>query len=881
MLNQELLSYIQKQFSKNIGKDKVRQALLSAGWPIVDIETAFSELESKNKQNPQTEQPKPALSQQELEKMVRENPDYYYFPPKKESPKAPDEKKDIEKIFQQGVAKKTVEGPNFISKNIEPFQIKKTDLPKTGNPIAKIILGIAIIAIAIVCVYLYFYWQEIKDPLSLVPENSNIVLELNIDPLGSQVKQLEKIIQRIPFTETNNQSINNTYELVKNDDFFKSILDNYSQGKIKNVIGFLNSKTNKMGIIIPGLSLEDSRISNQAKNFFKKTFGDFESEKYKDVEIIEIYNQTIDYGSYYINQNAPLKEKKVLALAYAGVGDNLALSNDLDQVKNIIDNYKKMNLAAIFSKSSAKNIRNSESFKKLEKYLPKDYLAYIYSDIDFEKINALSIKENFKDSSIVESLAAALKNSKTTQDGKGMISYIKAQDYGFQTRSYLSGFSKGLGNKFNISKSLASQLPSEINGNQVVFYVEGNGLDKIFDYLISNYDAYQKDDIEQLWPIFEQRLGINVEKTIKNIDGQFAIQMFYDPQKPEGKNFYFVFSGQSSDASKVEQAVSFKNLYNSIQLSEAKEKEAYIISSFSGLRAYAEIYYSNKGFYPLYIQGDSQMNKASQNIEKQNPESEFKYNSSYKSYCAYAQLIAKDMYYCVDSSGNTGIFSSQAMQTACSQKNYKCPTVKAVITDDLYALLDSAIKEEEINGTKVQAIKMPSGTETSFARKGDIVYFSFGGENAMEDILNDSGKKISDSQELKSISFENKSSIYSLSFLKPVSVLMAAMQVRQMISTADSGIMKIYSSFSEIFPIISNYSYDEKGIVSGNSKIEIKDIGQTKLKSLEDDVNKYLRDSSLDNYGDQYKPLSTTSSIDSTETLDSEKYQDSGDNYTY
>ena len=220
MLNQELLSYIQKQFSKNIGKDKVRQALLSAGWPIVDIETAFSELESKNKQNPQTEQPKPALSQQELEKMVRENPDYYYFPPKKESPKAPDEKKDIEKIFQQGVAKKTVEGPNFISKNIEPFQIKKTDLPKTGNPIAKIILGIAIIAIAIVCVYLYFYWQEIKDPLSLVPENSNIVLELNIDPLGSQVT-IGKIIQRIPFTETNNQSINNTYELVKNDDFPK------------------------------------------------------------------------------------------------------------------------------------------------------------------------------------------------------------------------------------------------------------------------------------------------------------------------------------------------------------------------------------------------------------------------------------------------------------------------------------------------------------------------------------------------------------------------------------------------------------------------------------------------------------------------------------
>jgi hypothetical protein len=851
MPNQELLSYIKKQLEKNISKDIIRQALLKAGWSIVDIESSFLELDKRSTSSNQiapSQAPKTELNpaQKELQEMIKANPDYYHFERKTEvktsvpasqptqnqakplpstqnnTPLNSVEAKQVEKVFNHGIAKAEPEKSFNSQLKSEPTVLKKSDLPRSTSAVKGIMLGILAFVISAISAYVYIYWQDVKDPMFLIPSNNDAVVVFNMDTKTPQWTKTRQLISRIPFGEKMLEEMAS-----------KGLLS----GAVKQVISFMNIDTNKIGALIEFSGEVDDKTIQSLKDILNVGLSTTEeTEKYQGIEIKKVSR---DLSALYSSLLEPGLEQptdsKMFLLAYAQLGNKIAVSNDIDQIKLVVANYKRANITSIFSKGLAKGIKDTPAFKKLKQYIPKEYLMWGYANIDLKNIDPTTLGKNLNGFYYQQALFAALNQAKTPT-ASGVLFYTLASDSGIVSKQYATGDLTSVMEDFDVSNSLGKDVNLEIGDKKLFLYSEVKNLAKYFKEAQKMQGTTQSQQLVSAFEMLKQETGIDAQQLINYMDGQTAVSAYLGEAKENATAIPLLVNIkiQSSKASEID------NLLSSIQIKDVlkeaimKANDARIISEISQMRSQAELYNSEKGFYPYYLGSSAEIKKLTDDIkERTSDKSIVVFNSSGAKYCAYAKINADDSYYCIDSAGVSGSFNATNVNVTCKKGIYTCPTSDKQ-KQNTYTVQSKGFADLGIGSIKTLPI-MGENILLGYSINGDIIDLFIGSQSDIESFANANSIKINETQEYKDTIGSNKN-IKSIVYLKPGALVeffpATLLQVSQ----------ETKNSIAEIFPLISGVSYLQKDIMINDSQIQIKDLGQSKIKSIEDAITNAQND---------------------------------------
>lgn len=614
-----------------------------------------------------------------------------------------------------------------------------------------------------------FYWREKKfkeDPINFLPYQSSFYFRIKTNTQEQQVKNFKDLLKRFPIYQIISEKINQTFSVIKNENpFLKNFDLNISKEIILAAVGPVDEKTEKLPLVLIFPNPDLKKIEKITKDFEKeKKDWEIKKENYKGRTIIKAKPK------YYSGYFSPEGFEIIFTIS----DDQFFISFESEDLKKIIDVAEDKKLVNIFKKEKNKSLKENLEYKKIEKYLPKDYLLSFYSQFDLEKILKTTEVKELAEKKIPPFLASLktvfnlpfFKSEKEIESEKVILAgAIVADKEGLKSESYYLDLRKEKPqiSTFSIENSLSNFLPEKIGEKEIIYYQEGRNLKNFFDQLEKTLkERVKEEEFEQILKEIEKEIGINLKEDLFSLfEGNFA---FFIAAKSEEEKPVISFVFEIENEEKV------KNNLLKIRLPKPKEtidlfglektrtkaRDAKIISEMRQLMVMAEMIYDSEGSYRnfkcAYKSDFGDLSPICQDIKKEVGLEPIIYQTKDK-YCAYTKLATSNQYYCFDSTGKaitTYVFPGQTGY--CTGLTFVCPKVLGTPPPEEITFPEKVgFSKEVADGFEVYSLYLLDDLGLFFSTKENRLIFTFEKDGLIE-IL----KSLKNPKKLRNSNFFNE-----------------------------------------------------------------------------------------------------------------------------
>jgi RNA binding exosome subunit len=652
------------------------------------------------------------------------------------------------------------ENPVFLSQKPKKFPLK---IFLVAIFLIFILIGIGIFS---------FYWQEKKlkeNPINFLPYQSSFYFRFKTNPKEPQVKNFKELLNRFPNYQTISEKIDQTFLFIKSEiPILKNFDFSISKEIILAAVGPVDEKTEKPPLVLIFPNPDLKKVEKITKDFEKeKENWEIKKESYKGRTIIKAKPKY--YSGYFL----PKEFETALTLS----DDQFFISFSSEDLKRIIDVAEDKKLVNLFKKGKSKSLSENSEYKKIEKYLPKDYLFSFYSQLELEKILKTTGVEEIAEKKIPPFLASLksifnlpfLKKEEEKAEKVILAGAIIADKEGIKSESYYLDLRKEKPqiSTFSIENSLSNFLPEKIGEKEIVYYQEARNLKNLFNQLEKGLAkrAGEKEEFEKMLKEIEEEIGINLKDLFSLFERNFA---FFIAAKNENEKPIVSFVFEIEDEEKA------KNNLLKIRLPKPKEKidlfglektrtkarDAKIISEMRQLMVMAEMIYDSEGSYRnfkcTYKSDFGDLSSVCQEIKK-DVGSEPIIHQTRDKYCAYTKLATSNQYYCFDSTGNaisTYIFPGKTGY--CTGLTFLCPKVLGTAPPEEIAFPEKVgFSKEIVEGFEIYSLSLFDDLGLFFSTKENKLILTFE-KNSLIEIL----KSLKNTKKLRN------SSLFSEKFKK-------------------------------------------------------------------------------------------------------------------
>ncbi len=506
MADQKAIDYIKSAREKDgLSNEVIKRNLLSVGWEEEEINEIFQALDGV-KDGPVAEFPREEKHRTDL--------------PRVEEP--------AEKFFRE---KGFIEKPKKLQFN------KKYLIP----------LIILVVFISLVSASAFVYNQFFRkiDPISLLPQETALYLRVKINPENKQVENFKELLNKFPYYEKFSQKISDGFEILKEKEPNLKHFDfTISDEIIFAIISPFEERMEQFPLIfiLPDPDLKKlEKLSKDIQNEIERSGAwKIEKETYRGRIIVRAV------PTYQSNLSGPRLEPSTTL-----TDGHFILATKPEDIKKIIDIAEDQKIINIFRGGKEKNIYSNAAYRKIKKYLPKNYLALFYGELDFSKmmkipgvIGVVAKTEDFF-GPLADSLKAALdlpffKKKESEESEKIAMAWaIIAEKNELTTETYSLDLRDNIfiSSQFSFEESLAGFIPEKIENKEIVFYGEGRNLKSSFEYLeetlTKQMTTEEKREYNDSLKFLRETLGIDIKEDILALfDKNYA---FFLASEPTGK----------------------------------------------------------------------------------------------------------------------------------------------------------------------------------------------------------------------------------------------------------------------------------------------------------------------------------------------------------
>lgn len=657
-----------------------------------------------------------------------------------------------------------------------PSHYGETFTPSSKRRLMKIVVGVLSIFFVLFLVAgasVYFYQKKIKaDPISLLPQDSAIFFRIKINPNNEQVAAFKALLRKFPYYEQLSENLEKEFQYIgyqnpemKGFDFTISdeVIFAVTEPLEDNLI-----EEPPYVLILPNPDREKmEKLAKNIQNLMEKNKQwKMEKETYRGVIITKaLPGEKNLYPKYY--------SKPETEMSFSMINSHFVFSTKSENIKKIIDVAKDQEIINIFKKDKTKNITATTSYKKIKKYLPKDYLTLFFSQYDLSKIvNTVESVANLDTKSPFSALAslnAALnwsffgKNS-SSESGKVILANaIIADAGGLRMESYSLDLRKDafVPAQFNLNSSLINTIPEKIGDREISFYVEGKDLENEVKYIektiLEKMTLDDQNKYNEKIGELKEILGVDLKNEVLSLfKDNYAFFIASDSAGKSAPIASFVFQLDDSDKAK-ENILKLKVPKTSSPIfdlglgeARAKAKDARIMADMSQIRAMAELIYDDEGSYANVrcsyknTTSYSDVKTICEDIKNQIGIKPVIYQSRDR-YCAYSSLNEEGSYYCIDSTGKA--IKTFDAPSYCRSTSLSCPSFSGTPPEKFLKPLETnSFSKETVDGFEIYSMPLVDnfGLYFSIMDKKLILTFTKG---ALVDVL----KSFADSNQTKLI----------------------------------------------------------------------------------------------------------------------------------
>jgi len=534
-MDDSLTKFVRDKLDEGYSNQRIREILFDEGFLPSEIEQAFFEAEAIGKQ-PLEEGLTVRELKPEIPKVISEQE--FIGEEKPDKPLVKEFKKGLSsfKVKKRGFKIKDNLGIGIV-KTFKKFLPEKFITPKNRHLLVIAGLILAIIFLGGIGYVLYNNLSS-RDPVSLIPEETDFYVRIKINSQNKQVQQFKDLIKKFPNYNLAEEKWAQAFEQInKENPIFEEVLRMFSKSSdlILATDTLSAAEPAKVLIILANPDLKElQKTKNDLEDFISQNNNwQMTKEKYRGKELVKIvYEGNLlppELGLYY----GSLSKQEIFS---SFLGRNLILTNSFEEIKKVIDVFKSRGLANIFSSNKIKAITDNPAHKKLQKYLNKDYLVGYYIGLESLGIMQLTGANQFltqnQDKAFINNfLKAAInlplvaseaenKNNLSNQKRFALSSFFRVDENGLSSETYYLDSEKQifLPAQFLLSESLANFLPEKIGIKEVVYYAESKDLNGLFQTLeqeaVKAMSPEQRIDYEETLVVLNEILGSDLKQEI-------------------------------------------------------------------------------------------------------------------------------------------------------------------------------------------------------------------------------------------------------------------------------------------------------------------------------------------------------------------------------
>jgi hypothetical protein len=718
MTKEELIEFINEGLKKGYSKESIKEALLEVGEEKQKIEEALKVFETK-------------------------------IPPPASFDITPLKEEKFSKIPQK---------PSFPLK----FSISK-----------KIILPVVVlVSVALVAgASFYFYKKFAKvEAISLLPEETPFYLKIKTNPQDQQVQNFKELLKRFPNYELISEKLKEGIEKFKEENpSLKNISFDISD-EIILALGKPTQETQEEPVLFIFSKPDLKKIKELSRTIEEEAKKDknikIEKEKYKGKVILRVIETKIQKSGQYLPylKGAPSPEPKTekIEVNSSFINGNFVISNNRDFLKEVID-----------AVASGKNLGATKPYRKLEKYLPKDYLAILYFRADiselFPGIGAIKAAEKIEKpknllfasfSSILDSLKSKIKISKSKPRGVvGMA--IVADKEGLKSTSYYLNLKKEVVSpfEFSLKNSLAAFLPEKIGEKDIAYYMEGRNLkyqiEKFKESLLGEVGEEEKKDFEKRLEELNRDLEVDLEKEILSLfNKNYAVFLGSEPSGKKAPVLGFVAQIEDENKTK-ENFLKIKlpkeitdPISTSLKGAQLRAKDARIMADMAQMRMVAEMINVDEGGYKnlsCNYQKYIETKTLCDDIKELSGRPII--HSARNQYCIYAKLNEPGAYFCIDNIGNVQkTYINPGSKNYCNGKTFICPRGIGQKPETSEPEEKVGFEKETIDGLEIYSLPVLGNLSLSFTIKDKKIFLVLGEKEDLINLLKKEGGRLKDAK---------------------------------------------------------------------------------------------------------------------------------------
>ena len=736
----------------------------------------------------------------------------------------------------------------------------------------------------------YFYQKIAKpDPISLLPEDTAFYIEIKINSENQQVKNFKSILKKFPYYEKIVQKIGQTFEKIKEDDpFLKNFDFTISNELIFAQISPFEEEMKEPPLILilpnPNSKKLKTIIKDVEKAIKENENWKLEKETYKEREILKVL-QIVKIPSWMkkFYPSPPRPPEPKCKLAFSFINGHLFLSSKAEDIKKIIDIAEDQEITSLFKKEKIKSIASSKAYKKIKKYLPKDYLVLFYGEVNWSEFLRTAEVETPKEVESFFPFLASLKSAlnlpffkkkeiETTEKivTAGAIiaekNEIKSEVYSLDLRK--DAF---LPSQFSLKDSLTNFIPEKIGKKRIVYFFEGKNLNaqilEIKKQFLQDLTEGEKEKFEKILEELKDILEVNLEKDIFSLFEKnfsfFSATEDLELADNEPSLIGGIFEIENEEKVK-ENLLKLKipkiELEDIFGLSQSikRTKDAKIMADMYQMRTIAEMIYFDYGNYWNVNCNYGNMKVLCQDIKKQVGTLPVIHRSS-KKYCFYTKLNELGAYYCIDSeTGDIKTYINPGQTGYCTGVTFTCPKEQGIPPSEVFFQPETekiSFSKEIIDGFEIYTLPILKNFGLNFSIRDKKLIFAFNKSDLIDvlESISKSEKKLKDSEIFTNYFKEIPKNITGISFAYPygfwgTTKYLANFYITFFLKFSGLEIMnteKITSALNELLdkgiaPYIKmlkfsgSYSYSlEKNLIVTKGKLIIQELSEREKKETE------------------------------------------------
>jgi hypothetical protein len=838
MLQETLIKFIREKLAEGFSKEAVKETLLSTGYTPEEIENAFIFIKERE-QAPVA----PVAEEEKIEV------------PKAETPiETPREEKPFS------------------------YQLHEQEIPyfKPTSPLKKFLLPLVILValILVIGASAFIYDIVVKpDPISLLPQDTAFYIRFKINSENQQVKNFKELLNKFPYYEKLAQNISEEFEKEKMDNPVLKNLDfTIANEAIFAWIAPLNPseeiKEIPLVFILPNPDLKKlEKLSKDIQTEIGQSKDwRIEQENYKGRIIVKaIPTEESIYKTY---PGEPKLEPSTTL-----TNGHFILASKSEDIKKIIDVAEDQKITNILKSNKIKSINSSAAYNKIERYLPKDYLALFYGEFNVAEIlNATEKTQTVKETEkLFSPLTASIKTALELPFFKGKeieepdkVSFagavvaekdaLKMEGYSLDLRK--DAFSPS---QFSLEGSLSKFLPEKIGNCDLTYYTEGKNLKAISNEIEKEFTKSMTPEEKKNWgdfqKYFEETLGINLQNDIFSLfEKNYVFFVSSDTSGKEIPVAAFIAEVNDENGAKENLLKIRVPKIPSIEESQEQAKTVRIISDMHYINDLANVIYADKKSYKYVNCNYSGIKTICDDIKGQIGSYPIIRQSQNK-YCAYVKLNIPTLFYCIDSAGKkvqTNINPSG--KNYCTGKTFVCPPASPSVEKPPELV---SFQKETIEGFEIYSLPVFENFGLNFAIRDKKLILTFtkdGLVNVLKSLADSNQKKLNDSKIFADEFKEIPKEISEISYIYPygfigagkslVNYLIAFIPTEELksgptpefiASTVNEFLDKGVAPYLKVLKTLSGYSYSpEKGLNIAKGKMVFEGLPIEEKKATED-----------------------------------------------